>query len=181
MRRADWTADGGRLGYVSALTALGADDGERRDYADIAAAVRDLSAEVAGDLTELFERCAMNVLLGNADDHLRNHGFLLGRAGWRLSPVFDVNPNPDPRALRATSVMGADGIEDEPDGLLVLAQECDLSLGWARERMGELCEVVAGWRRVAGQCGLTGRGLSVMEEALAVRHEAVRAVLAHQL
>jgi len=31
----------------------------------------------------------------NTDDHLRNHGFLLTEKGWRLSPMFDVNPNPD--------------------------------------------------------------------------------------
>ena len=30
-----------------------------------------------------------------AVDHLRNHGFLLTPKGWRLAPMFDVNPNPD--------------------------------------------------------------------------------------
>ena len=28
------------------------------------------------------------------NSHLRNHGFLLTPKGWRLSPMFDVNPNP---------------------------------------------------------------------------------------
>ena len=33
--------------------------------------------------------------VSNTDDHLRNHGFLLSKEGWRLSPVFDVNPDAD--------------------------------------------------------------------------------------
>ena len=33
--------------------------------------------------------------VSNTDDHLRNHGFLLLKEGWRLSPVFDVNPDAD--------------------------------------------------------------------------------------
>lgn len=33
--------------------------------------------------------------VSNTDDHLRNHGFLLNDEGWHLSPLYDVNPNPD--------------------------------------------------------------------------------------
>jgi len=44
---------------------------------------------------ELWGRMAFSRLVGNTDDHLRNHGFLLTKDGWRLSPMFDVNPNPD--------------------------------------------------------------------------------------
>lgn len=32
--------------------------------------------------------------ISNTDDHLRNHGFLLTAKGWRLSPLYDVNPVP---------------------------------------------------------------------------------------
>ena len=35
-----------------------------------------------------------NVLVGNDDDHLRNHGFLFDGKGWRLSPLYDVVPRP---------------------------------------------------------------------------------------
>ena len=33
-------------------------------------------------------------MLNYENSHLRNHGFLLTPKGWRLSPMFDVNPNP---------------------------------------------------------------------------------------
>lgn len=32
--------------------------------------------------------------VSNTDDHLRNHGFILTPGGWRLSPLYDVNPIP---------------------------------------------------------------------------------------
>ena len=35
-----------------------------------------------------------NMLISNTDDHLRNHGFLLTRQGWKLAPLYDVNPIP---------------------------------------------------------------------------------------
>lgn len=52
-------------------------------------------AAAAQDLAELWRRIVFSVLISNTDDHLRNHGFLyVGAVGWRLSPVFDVNPVP---------------------------------------------------------------------------------------
>ncbi len=31
--------------------------------------------------------------VSNTDDHLRNHGLILSKNGWILSPLYDVNPN----------------------------------------------------------------------------------------
>ncbi len=36
-----------------------------------------------------------SIAVTNTDDHLRNHGFLFDQKGLRLSPMYDVNPNPD--------------------------------------------------------------------------------------
>lgn len=33
-----------------------------------------------------------NALVGNIDDHPRNHGLLHDGHGWRLSPAFDITP-----------------------------------------------------------------------------------------
>lgn len=35
-----------------------------------------------------------NVLIGNTDDHLKNHGFLHTGGYWRLAPAFDLLPQP---------------------------------------------------------------------------------------
>jgi hypothetical protein len=51
-----------------------------------------------------------NVAIGNRDDHLRNHGFLLTPTGWRLSPAFDLNPNLD----KAEHVLNRDETDNRP-------------------------------------------------------------------
>lgn len=82
-----------RIHYASAMTMLGATDGEDgHSYLEIAEWLSANSADADADLRELWSRMAFSQLIGNTDDHLRNHGFLLGPKGWRLSPAFDVNP-----------------------------------------------------------------------------------------
>ena len=46
------------------------------------------------DAKELWRRMVFNILCNNNDDHLRNHGFLWDRKGWRLSPAYDIVPAP---------------------------------------------------------------------------------------
>lgn len=47
------------------------------------------------DLYELFARMIFNVLIGNDDDHPRNHAVIWSEKEhrWRLSPAFDIVPN----------------------------------------------------------------------------------------
>lgn len=95
----------GRVAYVSAKTLLGATEGERADYLDIAAVAQESGAD-PGDLRELFKRVMLGAVLHNTDDHLRNHGFVREAGDWRLSPVFDVNPNVDRATQHETSLDG---------------------------------------------------------------------------
>lgn len=63
-------------------------------YARIADVVRRVSTHAARDLTELYARMVLNVLVHNTDDHLKNTGFVRDRGsealGLRLAPLFDV-------------------------------------------------------------------------------------------
>jgi serine/threonine-protein kinase HipA len=54
----------------------------------------EIGSDPRNDLREFFRRMAFNILVGNDDDHLRNHAFLFDRRGWRLSPLYDVVPRP---------------------------------------------------------------------------------------
>ncbi len=175
LRRFDRGAQGQRLGYVSALTALGASDGDHLDYADIGEAVRDLSRSPKHDLHELFDRVVVNVALGNTDDHLRNHGFLLEEGVWQLSPAFDVNPNPDLSQARATSIAGADMYPDEIDGLLALAEDFGLMDSEARERMGRIAATLTSWRTRAKANGIREREITMMADSIIPRLEMVSA------
>ena len=84
-----------RIHYASAMTMIGAEDGdEGHSYLEIAAFLAQHGAAPEEDLHELWRRMVFYYHIHNTDDHLRNHGFLLTPKGWRLAPMFDVNPNP---------------------------------------------------------------------------------------
>lgn len=173
LRRFDRTEAGGRIGYISAMTALGSSDGEHRDYADVAEAIRDLSLSPRADHHDLFDRVVASVALGNTDDHLRNHGFLADHGSWTLSPIFDVNPTPDPWRTRSTSIMGADAQADEAEALLAFAEDCSMTAAQARERMSNVAAVMMGWRGAARRNGVRAQEITMMAESIQPRLEAV--------
>lgn len=98
-RRFDRTEDGRRVHFASALSLLGLADGDNatngHGYLDIVDFIIQSCADVEANLEELYRRVAFNIVIGNTDDHFRNHGFLLTRKGWTLSPAYDINPTTD--------------------------------------------------------------------------------------
>jgi serine/threonine-protein kinase HipA len=87
------------------MTALGAIDGEQRDYLEIIDFITRFGSRPKADIAELLRRIRFCAEINNTDDHLRNHGFILEKGGWHLSPLFDVAANADPNALRQTTFM----------------------------------------------------------------------------
>jgi serine/threonine-protein kinase HipA len=142
-------AGGQRRFYASAMTLLRKDQSEGCSYLELAQFLRasgDASA-VQSDLTQLFRRVVFNVAVGNRDDHLRNHGFVLHTTGWRLAPAFDVNPNID----KAEHVLNIDDQDNRPDLQTVLdtAAFYGLSSTQARNIVDEVLSVVDTWRETA--------------------------------
>ena len=97
-KRFDRTADGKRIHFSSAMTLLGYTDGVSAEdgvsYLELVEFIIQNGANVKEDLTELFKRIVFSIAVSNTDDHLRNHGFILTKQGWTLSPAYDINPNP---------------------------------------------------------------------------------------
>jgi serine/threonine-protein kinase HipA len=93
-------ASPGRHLYASAYSVLGITektdrDDPRRSYLVLADNMRRWIVDVSHqerDLRELWLRMAFNALVGNKDDHPRNHGLIHTGEGWRLSPAFDITP-----------------------------------------------------------------------------------------
>ena len=84
-----------RIPYISARTFMGREVPDPVYYTDIADMMVAHSAEPEQQLHELYRRILFNILVSNNDDHLQNHGFLYaGNNRWRLSPAFDINPQP---------------------------------------------------------------------------------------
>ena len=73
-------------------------------------------AEPDHDLQELWRRIVFSIAIRNTDDHLRNHGFLLTPDGWRLSPTFDVNPEPDAQGLSLNITETSNALDFEVAG-----------------------------------------------------------------
>lgn len=74
--------------FLSAMSLLGLADGDQATYTDIAASIRMYSSAPTRELHELWRRIVFGVMIGNLDDHLRNHGFLYDHNDkWRLAPA----------------------------------------------------------------------------------------------
>ncbi len=89
---------GNRIPFISAASLLGTNNINEGSYQDIAAQMRKYCAEnfIRSDLEQLFRRMTYNILCNNFDDHLRNHGFIyIQGLGWKLSPAYDIVPQPD--------------------------------------------------------------------------------------
>jgi serine/threonine-protein kinase HipA len=93
-----------RIHFASAMTMLGQTDDSDDDvsYIDIAGVIETISEQPDKDLKELWYRMIFNICICNTDDHLRNHGFVLGDHGWCLSPAFDINPCIDKQEMSLT-------------------------------------------------------------------------------
>ena len=156
-----------RVGYASAMTMLEASDGDQASYLDIAAVIEERSDHTTADLEQLWRRMVFSVMTGNTDDHLRNHGFLHvpGRDAWRLSPAFDVNPDPaaGPR-IHATSIDGSDAPSTLAAALAV-ARDFRLNDSAAAQVIAQVADAVAAWEAEARLAGLSSAAIAAMAPA----------------
>lgn len=149
------------------MTLLGKRDGEEgASYLDLAQFIMDegASKHVAQDLEQLFRRLVFNVLIGNRDDHLRNHGFIREPSGWRLAPAFDINPSP----VNAEHALTLDGVRAAPElgRALGTAELYRLTAGQANSIEAEVREALSRWRTVAESLGLGRPEIQRMEAVI---------------
>lgn len=145
---------GQSVGYMSAMTLIEGTDGVTRDYIEIAETLPEHGSRTSDDLRQMWRRIAFSIAIHNTDDHLRNHGFLRDGPGWRLSPVFDVNPNPAVGAQRVTGIGGAHHRSEEIAGLMLHAETFDVTPGDATTTLHDVLDATATWRRVAARNGI---------------------------
>ncbi len=83
-----------RRAIVSALTMLELDEMAARyaSYAELAQIVRERFTEPKATLRELFARIVFNILVGNTDDHARNHSAFWKAETLTLTPAYDICP-----------------------------------------------------------------------------------------
>ncbi len=165
--------DGPRIPYLSAMSLLGSSDGEQRDYVEVAEAMTAFVGDTAAELRSLFRRITFSIALHNTDDHLRNLGFLRVGRGWRLSPIFDVNPEPDPGAQRATGIFGETG-RAEARGLVEALPAFGLDLGTAQPIVHDVLGAVSQWRVTAKRNSCKDEEIRLFEPVFVERAQALR-------
>mgnify|MGYP006272835385 CR=1 FL=1 len=158
---------GGRVPYISARTALGRIGSATGHYTDIADVLRMISARPAEDLRELWCRMLFGILVTNTDDHLKNHGFIYaGNNLWRLSPLFDVNPQLRRHPQMETGISPIHGHTPDVAAALDAAPFFDLDAVDARALAHEMAATLRDARRDAlRRRGLTGPALAACAPA----------------
>ena len=85
-----------RLGVVSAATILqlGETPWRGASYAGLAEKIRHEFADPRVAVNELFARITFNILVGNTDDHARNHAAFWDGSRLSMTPAYDICPQP---------------------------------------------------------------------------------------
>lgn len=161
IRRFDRQVNGNqvrRVPFASSLTMLEAHEIAAHEYSyrELAEVVRRYGTNPRHDLRELFRRMAYNILVGNDDDHLRNHAFLYDGRGWNLSPLYDVVSRPR-RAQdgRLALVVGELGHEATLSNALTSAAAFGLVKDEAATLLEDLrAQVAARWKAALIESGV---------------------------
>ncbi len=140
-----------RVPFLSGATLLGLPHDEPGAYTLLADAIRRFGDNVTNDLAELWRRLIFSLLASNYDDHLRNHGFLMRRAGrWSLSPAYDINPVPEIDRVRTWKTpVSEEQSEPSITGAIEVAPRFGLKEKEALSILREVCNAVAKWRVIA--------------------------------
>lgn len=156
-----------RIHFASAMCLLGSKDGDGAGsgigYLDLADLILRISSSPDEDLRELWCRIVFSILVCNTDDHLRNHGFLLGPQGWRLSPLFDVNPTPWGTSLSLNVTENSNCLDVSL--ALDVAKHFRVSLSAAGAFIASYRQLLANWKHMAADRGLPKAEISLMERA----------------
>ena len=161
--------DNRRRFYASAMAVLRKDQSEGTSYLEMAEFLHHRGAKqyVAADLEQLFRRVAFNVAIGNRDDHLRNHGFILTSSGWRLAPAFDVNPNIE----KAEHVLNLDESDNRPSLATVIdtSEWYSLTKDRGAKIVGEITKETHHWRELAAHAKIARADIELMAVAFTAR------------
>lgn len=159
-----------RIPFLSAMSMLNAidNDSQTHSYLDIADVIRQNGATPKEDLKELWKRIVFSILISNTDDHLRNHGFLyVNEAGWKLSPLYDVNPSCDNKNVLSTYITETDNSQSL-DLALEVCEYFEISIENAKTIISDMKNKIKNWKTVAKQFGLSKSEIDKMEVAFKI-------------
>ncbi len=136
-----------RRAVVSALTLLGLSEMHARyaSYPDLARIIRTRFVDPQATLSELYGRLVLNVLIGNRDDHARNHAVFWDGRDLTLTPAYDLDPQPRDtgEATQAMAITRAGDRRSRLATCLDASAEFLLSDGQARAIIDRIVQTVS--------------------------------------
>jgi serine/threonine-protein kinase HipA len=164
-----------RHDYRSALTALNADTSpatrKRWSYLELAHELTRRVQDPKGARRELYRRMVFNALIGNGDDHPKNHGILCRAGVTSLSPAFDLlpqHPVSGPRHLALTA--GVFGTLASRENLLSGTGHFGLNASEALAIIGQVQSALALWRPLYEHARVSGKALEVLARTFCREH-----------
>lgn len=158
---------GERIHFASAMTMTGNNEDTIRNnqasYLDIAEFISTHGANIETNLHQLWRRIIFNIAISNTDDHLRNHGFILTKDGWILSPAYDLNPSIDKDGLALN--IDTDNNALDFDLAISVGEYFRLNKEEMENIIQDVVEVTSNWKNVAKVIGISRSEQELMEKA----------------
>ena len=155
-KRFDRTA-GERIHFASAMTMTGNNEDTIKDqhpsYLDLAEFIQFSGSQIEKNLQQLWRRMVFNIAISNTDDHLRNHGFLLNKNGWVLSPAYDINPSVDKDGLSLNIDTDNNALDFEL--AKSVSEYFQLTPKASDQIITDIKAVVSEWRTLATEIGIS--------------------------
>ena len=126
-------------------------------YSDLADRVRQRFTEQQATLAELYKRLVFNVLVGNTDDHARNHSAFWDGRKLGLTPAYDICPQLriGQEASQAMDIGGVAGSAATLTNVLSVSGKFQLRESDARAMIEQLNAVVENnWAAACEEAGL---------------------------
>lgn len=156
-KRFDRTDQGKRIHFASAMTLLGHTDGENFadgvSYLEMAEWIIANCENTNATLEQLWRRIVFNIAVSNCDDHLRNHGFILNKKGWQLSPAYDINPDEYGTGLKLNISENDNSLDF--DLALSVASYFSLNTDKANRILADIKSSISLWSKFATECGIS--------------------------
>lgn len=165
-KRFDRTNKQKRIHFASAMTMLEHKDGDDAahgaSYLELVDFIIENGGLVNRDLEELWRRIVFFISVSNSDDHLRNHGFILGANGWELAPAYDMNPNEFATGLSLNISEISNALDY--DLAMDVAPFFRLKSERANVILKKIKNEVSSWRHVAAEYGISKQEQIRMEK-----------------
>ena len=156
-----------RVHFASAMTMTGNNEDTIKEnhpsYLDIAEFIQFNESNNTKELHQLWRRMVFNIAISNTDDHLRNHGFILKKSGWQLSPAYDINPSIDKDGLSLNIDSNNNALDFD------LAKSVGEYFQLKEKQMDDILKEIKGavknWKTEATKIGISKAEITLMSSA----------------